>query len=99
MVLLAEARASRPPEPASGIEYLNASGNWENILRKIRYQGFAALLYESGEISISVPVGAPAVAAIAISGSHVSRDFIPEITGRLRLAAEKISAALGGLIA
>lgn len=94
MVMLADAGVAAPSEPISGLEYLNIAGDWEFALQQIRYQGYAALRYQNGEISIGAPIGSPAVAAIAISGNHVSEDFIPELAERLRRAANAISDAL-----
>jgi DNA-binding IclR family transcriptional regulator len=94
MALLAEAKADPPATLQSGIEYLNMPDDWCGCSQKIRDQGYAALRYPDGEISIGTVIGSPAVAAIAISGRHISEGFIPELAKRLRESSQAISASL-----
>ena len=59
-------------------------------LKAVRANGFATVHRPSSEISIAVPVGAPAFAGLAISGMFDESD-IPEIVGRLRQTAEDLA--------
>lgn len=97
MVLLAEANAPAPLEPAMpqvSVEYLNTPDDWKERLRQIRERGFAALRYKSGEVSVGVPIESPAVAAIAVSGMRLDDGRILELSKRLRLAAVGIENSL-----
>lgn len=94
MALLADAHASPPRSMPAEIEYLDVSGRWDAVLARIRRNGYAALRYPSGEISIGVPIGGPAIGALAISREDIGREFIPQLAGQLQNAARSIFQSL-----
>lgn len=94
MALLADIQAPPPHTIPTEVEYIEAPGRWNAILANIHKKGYAALRYSNGEISIGVPIGAPAVAALAISREDIGREFIPQFAGRLQNAARSIFQSL-----
>ena len=77
MEALRDSERSMPREPLA------------ESLAAARKNGYARLVYPSGDISVAVAVGAPPVAGIALSGKF-PEEHVPELVARLRRAAGQI---------
>ncbi len=82
-----------PPQANHGANLLPGQGFAASI-KEARRTGYALRRYTSGEVSIGVAIGVPAVAGIAVSNPYLSDDAIPLLAARLTKAAEEMARRL-----